>query len=222
MDLHARAERPNLFIKIPGTREGLPAIEQPIFAGVPINVTLLFSAEQYSAAAEAYLRGIERRINAGLDPKIDLRGFGVHQPLGRAAVGQGPGELATCLGLRSPGAPTRSYWELLDLTALASGLFNAGARPQRLLLGQHRHQGPKPRTCCTSRAWLRPYTVNTMPENTLKAFADHGKVGDEIRADGGDGEAVLAEYTKAGVDFRPWRQSCRRTARILSSLRGTV
>jgi transaldolase len=199
-ELHARAARPNLFIKIPGTKEGLPAIESAIFAGVPINVTLLFSADQYVAAAEAWLRGIERRIAAGLNPNVTSVASIFLSRWDVATVGKVPATLSNKLGLAVGRRAYRSYCELLASPRWLR-VFNAGARPQRLLFASTGTKDPKASDVLYVEGLVAPYTVNTMPENTLKAFADHGKVGDAIRADGGDSEAVLAEYTKAGVDL---------------------
>ena len=199
-DLHARAARPNLYIKIPGTREGLPAIESAIFAGVPINVTLLFSAEQYVAAADAWLRGIERRIAAGLNPDVPSVASIFLSRWDVAIVDKVPAELRNRLGLAVGRSAYRSYCELLTSVRWLRAL-NAGARPQRLLFASTGTKDPKASDVLYIEGLVAPLTVNTMPENTLKAFADHGKVDDAIRPDGGDSQAVLAEFTKAGVDL---------------------
>ncbi|HEY1892570.1 MAG TPA: transaldolase [Steroidobacteraceae bacterium] len=199
-DLHSRAARPNLFIKIPGTKEGLPAIESAIFAGVPINVTLLFSADQYVAAAEAWLRGIERRIAAGLNANVASVASIFLSRWDVAAVDKVPATLHNKLGLAVGRSAYRRYCELLASPRWLRA-FNAGARPQRLLFASTGTKDPKASDVLYIEGLVAPYTVNTMPENTLKAFADHGKVGEAIRADGGDSEAVLADYTKAGVDL---------------------
>jgi transaldolase len=199
-DLHARAARPNLFIKIPGTKEGLPAIESAIFAGIPINVTLLFSADQYVLAAEAWLRGIERRIAAGLTPNVASVASIFLSRWDVATVDKVPATLRNKLGLAVGRRAYRSYCELLASPRWLRA-FNAGARPQRLLFASTGTKDPKASDVLYIEGLVAPYTVNTMPENTLNAFADHGKVGDAIRADGGDSEAVLADYTKAGVDL---------------------
>jgi transaldolase len=199
-ELHARAARSNLFIKIPGTKEGLPAIESAIFAGVPINVTLLFSADQYVAAAEAWLRGIERRIAAGLNPDVTSVASIFLSRWDVATAGKVPPPLSNKLGLAVGRHAYKAYCELLASPRWMRA-FNAGARPQRLLFASTGTKDPKAADTLYIEGLVAPYTVNTMPENTLKAFADHGKVGDAIRADGGDSEAVLAEYTKAGVDL---------------------
>ena len=199
-DLHARASRPNLFIKIPGTKEGLPAIESAIFAGVPINVTLLFSAEQYVAAANAWLRGIERRIEAGLNPNVTSVASIFLSRWDVAVADKVPTTLRNRLGLAVGRSAYRAYCELLASPRWLRAL-NAGARPQRLLFAS---TGTKDKTASDVlyiEGLVAPYTINTMPENTLKAFADHGKVKEAIRADGGDSAAVLAEFTKAGVDL---------------------
>ena len=199
-DLHSRAKRPNLFIKIPGTREGLPAIESAIFAGVPINVTLLFSADQYVAAADAWLRGIERRIAAGLNPDVASVGSVFLSRWDVATADKVPAALRNKLGLAVGRGCYRAYCELLTSPRWLRAL-NAGARPQRLLFASTGTKDPKASDVLYIEGLVGPYTINTMPENTLKAFADHGKVGDAIPADGGDSEAVLAEFTKAGVDL---------------------
>ena len=199
-ELHARAARPNLFIKIPGTQEGLPAIESAIFAGVPINVTLLFSPEQYVAAAEAWLRGIERRIAAGLNPNVASVASLFLSRWDVSTVEKVPPALRNRLGLAIGRRAYRSYCELLTSPRWLRAL-NAGARPQRLLFASTGTKDPKISDVLYVEGLVAPYTVNTMPENTLKAFADHGKVGDAIRADGGDSEAVLGEFTRAGVDL---------------------
>ena len=199
-DLHARAARPNLFIKIPGTKEGLPAIESAIFAGVPINVTLLFSAEQYVAAADAWLRGIERRIAAGLNPNVPSVGSIFLSRWDVATADKVPAALRNKLGLAVGRRAYRSYCELLASPRWLRAL-NAGARPQRLLFASTGTKDPKASDVLYVEGLVAPLTIDTMPENTLKAFADHGKVGDAIPADGGDSEAVLCEFTKAGIDL---------------------
>ena len=199
-DLHARASRPNLFIKIPGTREGLPAIESAIFAGVPINVTLLFSPEQYVAAAEAWLRGIERRIAQGLNPNVGSVASIFLSRWDVATAEKVPAALRNRLGLAVGRRAYRAYCELLASPRWLRAL-NAGARPQRLLFASTGTKDPQASDVLYVEGLVAPYTVNTMPESTLKAFADHGKVGDAIGADGGDSEAVLAEFTRAGVDL---------------------
>jgi transaldolase len=199
-DLHARAARPNLFIKIPGTKEGLPAIESAIFAGVPINVTLLFSVDHYVAAAEAWLRGIERRIDAGLNPNVTSVASLFLSRWDVAVADKVPAALSNKLGLAVGRSAYRAYCELLTSPRWLRAL-NAGARPQRLLFASTGTKDPKASDTLYIEGLAAPYTINTMPEPTLKAFADHGKVGDPIRADGGDSATVLAEYTKAGIDL---------------------
>ncbi len=198
-DLHQRAGKPNLFIKIPGTAEGLPAIEAAIFAGIPINVTLLFSREQYVAAAEAYLRGVERRIEAGLDPAVASVASLFVSRWDVAVSGKVPAELADRLGIAIAQRAYKAYGE-----SLASARFrraaNSGARAQRLLWASTGTKDPKASDILYVKALAAPFTVNTMPEGTLKAFADHGKVGEVLRPDGGDCEQVLAAFAKAGID----------------------
>ena len=202
------APRPNLFIKIPGTPEGVPAIEESIFAGVPINVTLLFSREQYLAAAEAYLRGIERRIAAGLDPQRRLGRVAVRQPLGRGGEGQGAApNCATGSASRSRSAPTRRIASCSRRRA-GSKLAAAGARPQRLLWASTGTKDPDAPDTLYVEALAAPDTINTMPEKTLHAFADHGELerrdaGRRRRRRGG----ARASSAQAGVDDRRARRA---------------
>ena len=197
--LHARADRPNLFIKIPGTREGLPAIEEAIFAGVPINVTLLFSREQYLAAAEAFLRGIERRIDAGLEPEVGSVASVFVSRWDGAVAGKVPEPLRNALGVAVARRTYRAYRDLLG-SARWQRIYNAGARPQRLLWASTGTKDPKASDVLYVEALAAPFTVNTMPEGTLRALADHGEIGETMSADGGDGEAVLSRFAEAGID----------------------
>ena len=189
-ELSARAGRPNLFIKIPGTKEGLPAIEEAIFAGVPVNVTLLFSREQYVAAAEAYLRGIERRIAAGLNPQVGSVASMFISRWDAAVAGKVPEALNNRLGIAMAGRIYKAYLELLSSPRWQRA-YNAGARPQRLLWASTGTKDPKASDTLYIKALAAPFTVNTMPEATLKALADHGEIGPIMAADGGDCEAVL-------------------------------
>ncbi len=197
--LHERAARPNLFIKIPGTTEGLPAIEEAIFAGVPINVTLLFSREQYVAAAGAYMRGIERRMAAGLNPDVPSVASIFISRWDVAVADTVPSELVNQLGITVAGRAYQAYHELLD-SARWQRAFNAGARAQRLLWASTGTKDPKASDTLYIEALASPFTVNTMPEKTLMAFANHGEVGALMPANGGDGERVLAAFAGAGVD----------------------
>jgi transaldolase len=199
-ELHARAGRPNLFIKIPGTNEGLPAIEEAIFAGVPINVTLLFSREQYLAAAEAYLRGIERRIGAGLNPYVGSVASLFISRWDVAVSEKVPDALANRLGIAIAEWTYKAYQEVLA-SPRWQRTYNVGARPQRLLWASTGTKDPKASDILYIKKLAAPFTVNTMPEATLKAFADHGEVGDCVPADGGDFEATLAQFVKAGIDI---------------------
>jgi transaldolase len=200
-ELHARAGRPNLFIKIPGTPEGLPAIEEAIFAGVPVNVTLLFSTAQYLAAAEAYLRGIERRIAAGLKPDVASVASLFISRWDVAIKDQVPGELKNRLGLAVGQQAYAAYQKLLT-DARWQRAFNVGARPQRLLMASTGTKDPSAPDILYVKGLAAPLTVNTMPEPTLLAFADHGDLSALLPADGGDAEAVLAKFTKAGIDLK--------------------
>jgi transaldolase len=197
--LSARAGRPNLFIKIPGTKEGLPAIEEAIFAGVPVNVTLLFSREQYVAAAEAYLSGIERRIAAGLNPKVGSVASMFISRWDVAVAGKVPKTLDNRLGIAIAGRIYQAYLKLLS-NPRSQRAYNAGARPQRLLWASTGTKDPKASDILYIKALAAPFTVNTMPEETLKAFADHGDLGKIMAADGGGCEKVLAEFAKAGIN----------------------
>ena len=200
-ELHARAGRPNVFIKIPGTLQGLPAIEEAIFAGVPINVTLLFSPEHYVAAANAYLRGIERRIAAGLKPDIASVASLFLSRWDVAVSGKVPDALKNRLGIAIGKRAYKAYCELIASSRWKRAC-NAGARPQRLLMASTGTKDPKAPDILYVAALAAPLTVNTMPESTLKAFADHGELGPILSADGGDSEDVLSQFTKAGIDIK--------------------
>ncbi|HEV2100708.1 MAG TPA: transaldolase [Stellaceae bacterium] len=199
-DLHARAGRPNLLIKIPGTKEGLPAIEEAIFAGVPINVTLLFSREHYVAAAEAFLRGIERRIEAGLNPDVGSVASVFVSRWDAAVIDKVPHALRGRLGIAIAKRTYKAYRSLLS-SPRWQRVFNAGARPQRLLWASTGTKDPEASDVLYIKALAAPFTVNTMPEQTLKALADHGDIGDLLPVDGGDCEEVLAEFAKASIDI---------------------
>ncbi len=197
--LHAEAERENLFIKIPGTHAGLAAIEETIFAGIPVNVTLLFDADQYLAAADAYLRGIERRIEAGLDPDVASVASIFMSRWDVAVTDEVGEELRNRLGLAVGFRAYRAYRELLDSPRMQK-LMNEGARPQRLLWASTGTKDPDASDVLYIEGFASPFTVNTMPEPTLNAFADHGKLGEPMPADGGDAEEVLAKFEQAGID----------------------
>jgi len=198
-DLHQRGGKPNLFIKIPGTAEGLPAIEAATLAGIPINVTLLFSREQYLAAAQAYLRGVERRIEAGLNPAVASVASLFISRWDVAVTGKVPGELANRLGIAVAQQCYKAYRELLA-SARFQRAFNAGARAQRLLWASTGTKDPKASDTLYVKALAAPFTVNTMPEGTLKAFADHGQLGKILAPDGGECERVLSAFGEAGID----------------------
>ena len=198
-ELHARARRPNLLIKIPGTPEGLPAIEEAIFAGVPVNVTLLFSDDQYLAAADAFMRGIERRIDAGLQPDVGSVASIFISRWDVAVAGKVPETLNNQLGIA---VAKRTYKAYLDLLRSPRWMraYNAGARPQRLLWASTGTKDPKASPILYIKALAAPFTVNTMPEGTLKALAEPGGVGATMPADGGDCEEVLARFAAAKID----------------------
>jgi len=199
-ELYARAGQPNVFIKIPGTKEGLPAIEEAIFAGIPINVTLLFSREQYLAAADAFLRGIERRIDAGLKPAVDSVASVFISRWDVAVMGRVPESLRDELGIAVAKRTYKAYRTLLDSPRWQRA-FNAGARPQRLLWASTGTKDPKASDMLYIKSLAAPLTVNTMPEATLIALADHGEIGGILPADGGDCEETLAQFGKAGTDI---------------------
>jgi transaldolase len=199
VQLYAHARRPNLFIKIPGTRAGVIAIEESIFASVPVNVTLLFSREQYIAAAEAYMRGVERRVAAGLDPKVDSVASMFVSRWDVAVKDTVPLALRNRLGIAIAKRTYKAYRELL-VSPRWRRLAAAGARPQRLLWASTGSKDPEASDTFYIEALAAPNTINTMPDKTLLAFADHGELRGELPADGGDAEATLAEFARAGVD----------------------
>jgi transaldolase len=198
-ELHTRAGRPNLLIKIPGTKEGLPAIEEAIFAGVPINVTLLFSREHYVAAAEAFLRGVERRIDAGLKADVGSVASVFISRWDVAVMGKVPDALRDKLGIAIANRTYRAYRDLL-CSPRWQRVYNAGARPQRLLWASTGTKDPKASDVLYVKALAAPFTVNTMPEGTLKALADHGEISEIMSADGGQCEALLDQFAKAGIN----------------------
>jgi transaldolase len=198
-DLHARAARPNLYIKIPGTKEGLPAIEEAIFSGIPINVTLLFSREQYLAAAEAYIRGIERRVAAGLNPLVPSVASLFVSRWDVAVAKSVPAELNGRLGIAISKRAYKAYRQLLASDRWLR-LLNFGARSQRLLWASTGTKDPSMPDVLYVKALAAPHTVNTMPEKTLQALADHGEYGAMLAHDGGDAEDEIARFQKAGVD----------------------
>jgi len=198
-ELHARAGRPNLFIKIPGTKEGLPAIEEAIFAGIPINVTLLFSREQYVAAAEAFLRGVERRIEAGLNPAVGSVASVFVSRWDGAVAGKVPDALRNQLGIAVAKRTYEAYRAFLE-SPRWHYVFNAGARPQRLLWASTGTKDPKASDVLYAKALAAPFTVNTMPEGTLKALGEYGELGTILPPCGGDCEEVLEQFAKAGID----------------------
>ena len=202
ISLHARAKRPNLFIKIPGTPAGVPAIEESIFAGIPINVTMLFSREQYLASAEAYLRGIERRIAAGRDPRIASVASLFVSRWDASVHDKVSVSLRNRLGIAMGKRVYNSYCELLA-SARWKKLADAGALPQRLLWASTGTKDPAAADTLYVEALAAPDTINTLPEKTLHAFADHGRVSGILPTDGGDAEQVLAEFAKAGIDDTP-------------------
>jgi transaldolase len=198
--LHAKAERPNLFIKIPGTPEGLPAITEAIAAGIPVNVTLLFSANHYRAAAEAYLEGVERRVKDGLDPAV-ASVASVFMSRWDVAVGKDvPKDLVDKLGLAVGLDVYRAYRQVMDSDRVQR-LQNDGARMQRLLWASTKTKDPDASDTLYVHGLAAPFTVNTMPDDTLQAFFDHGDIGDPMPADGADADDMLGRFEAAGVDL---------------------
>lgn len=234
--IHAQADRVNLLVKIPGTPEGIPAIEESIFNGVPINVTLLFSTAQYQAAAEAYLRGIERRIEAGLDPVVGSVASLFISRWDKASADRLPAELHNRLGIAVAQRSYRAYRELLASPRWQK-LARAGARPQRLLWASTGSKDPSASDTLYIEALAAPGTIDTMPEKTLRAFADHGKAGDAMAEDGGDAEATLESLARVGIDIdtlatqlqqegaasfvESWQQLLQRIADKTRALSGT-
>lgn len=198
-ELHSRANRPNLFIKIPGTKEGLPAIEESIFAGVPINVTLLFSREQYLAAAEAFLRGIERRIEAGLNPNVGSVASLFISRWDVAVAGKVPDRLRNQLGIAIAKRAYKAADALLGSDRWRR-IYNFGARPQRLLWASTGTKDPSASPLLYVNALAAPFTINTMPENTLKALSEQDEIGQLLSAVGGDCEEVLSDFARQGVE----------------------
>jgi transaldolase len=199
-ELSARAGRPNLFIKIPGTKEGVPAIEEAIFAGVPVNVTLLFSREHYVAAAQAYVRGLERRVAAGLNPHVGSVASVFVSRWDTAVAGKVPAALQAQLGIAVAKRTYKAYRDLLASDRWLR-LLNVGARSQRLLWASTGTKDPKASDVLYVKSLAAPHSVNTIPEKTLLALADHGEIGAMLPHDGGDAEEVLDRFTQAGVDL---------------------
>jgi transaldolase len=199
LSIHKQAKRPNLYVKIPGTPEGVPAIEAAIFAGVPVNVTLLFSREQYLKVADAYMRGIERRLAAGLDPKINSVASVFVSRWDRAVADKVPAELSNRLGVA---IMQRTYKAHCDLIASKrwKDLESKGARKQRMLWASTGTKDPKLPPDLYVEALAAPETIDTMPEKTLLAFEQSGKLSGVMAKDGGDAETVLAKFAKAGID----------------------
>jgi transaldolase len=197
--LNGAAGRGNLYIKIPGTPAGAQAIEETIYAGIPVNVTLLFSPEQYLAAADAYMRGIERRIEAGLDPAVHSVASLFISRWDVKVADQISENLHNQLGIAVAKRAYRIYRELLDSDRWQR-LSNEGARPQRMLWASTGTKDPNASDTLYIEALAAPFTINTMPEPTLLAFADHGQLGDPLAANGGDAEDVLARFAADGID----------------------
>ncbi|HZP24622.1 MAG TPA: transaldolase [Terriglobales bacterium] len=197
--LHKQAQRPNVFIKIPGTPEGRFAIEEAIFAGVTVNITLLFDRNHYLGAADAYMRGLERRIEAGLSPDVRSVASLFISRWDKATMDKGPAELRNQLGPAITRQAYKAYRDLLE-SERWQRLEGLGARPQRLLFASTGTKDPKASDVMYIEQFAAPNTINTMPEETLLAFADHGKAGSVVPRDGGDCEQTLMAFTRAGID----------------------
>jgi transaldolase len=198
--LYEKANKPNLFIKIPGTKEGLPAIEEAIFSGVTVNVTLLFSAAHCVAAADAYMKGLERRVAAGLSPDVRSVASIFISRWDKAVMDKAPCELRDKLGIAVAKQAYKAYRELLDSDRWQR-LASAGARAQRLLFASTSTKDPEASDTLYVRALAAPNTVNTMPDKTLLAFANHGKLDGVLAPDGGDCDKVLTAYEKADISI---------------------
>jgi transaldolase len=197
--LFERAARPNLFIKIPGTVQGVPAIEEAIFAGVPVNVTLLFSREHYLAAAEAFVRGIERRVDAGLRPDVASVASLFVSRWDTAVAREVAPALRNRLGIAIAMRTYKAYRTLLS-TPRWQRIYNLGGRPQRLLWASTGTKDPQVSDVLYIQSLAAPFTVNTMPEATLRALAERSEIGPPMPVDGGDCEAVIGEFARAGID----------------------
>jgi transaldolase len=198
--LHQKAARPNLFIKIPGTPEGRAAIEEAIFSGVSVNVTLLFSREHYLGAAEAYMRGLERRVEAGLSPDVRSVASLFVSRWDKATMDKVPADLRDKLGPAIGWQTYKAYRDVLESDRWQR-LANLGARAQRLLFASTGTKDPKASDVLYIGALAAPNTVDTMPEETLLAFGEHGSVTKAIPRDGGNCEQTLSAFTKAGIDL---------------------
>ena len=219
--LHRKARRANLFIKIPGTKEGAAAIEEAIFSGVPVNVTLLFSREHYLNAADAYMRGLERRLAAGLSPDVRSVASLFISRWDKATMEKAPAGLRNKLGIAIGKQTYQAYRDLMDSDRWQR-LENQGARPQRLLFASTGTKDPAASDVLYISALAAPHTVNTMPEKTLLAFGDHGRVSGSLPRDGGDAGQVLADFARAGSIWTSWPPICKRTGPSLSMRRGRI
>jgi transaldolase len=197
-ELYGRGES-NFFIKIPGTVAGRQAIEETIYAGIPVNVTLLFSVDQYLGAADAYMRGLERRVEAGLNPAIPSVASFFISRWDVAVADEVGDDLKNRLGIAIGKKAYAAYRELIS-SDRAERLANQGGRAQRLLFASTGTKDPDASDTLYIDAFAAPNTVNTMPEPTLLAFADHGTVGDALPTDGGDADEVIDGFERAGVD----------------------
>jgi transaldolase len=198
--LHAQMDRANAFVKIPGTQQGAVAIEEAIFQGIAINVTLLFSRDQYVAVAEAYMRGIERRIDGGLDPKVRSVASVFVSRWDAAAAKQGRADLRNRLGLAVAADVWDAYQSILASERWQT-LAKAGAMPQTLLWASTGVKDPEADDTLYITALAAPETINTMPDATLRAFADHGAVGKGGTLDREAGAKLRRVATEGGLDL---------------------
>lgn len=199
-DIHQKVNRPNVFIKIPGTPEGLPAIEQAIAAGIPINVTLLFSAEQYEAAAMAYLRGVETRIENGLNPDVRSVASVFVSRWDRAVTQSATPDLQNKLGIAVMQKTYHTYQKFLS-SPRVQRVMNYGGFPQRLLWASTGTKDPNISDVLYVNYLVAPYTVNTIPENTLLAFADHGSAGATMTDDTTAADQIIQQFENLSVNY---------------------
>jgi transaldolase len=200
-EIHRKVNRPNAFIKIPGTPQGLPAIEMAIAAGIPVNVTLLFSAEQYLAAAEAYLRGIEARINKGLNPDIRSVASVFVSRWDKAVADTSPLELRNKLGIAIMQKTFQVYCQFLS-SQKVKRVMNFGVFPQRLLWASTGTKDPNASDILYVKNLVAPYTVNTIPEKTLLAFADHGETGEPLTGDTKSADQIISQFEALSVNYQ--------------------
>jgi transaldolase len=199
-DIHQKVNRPNAFIKIPGTPEGLPAIEKAIAEGIPVNVTLLFSAEQYEAAALAWLKGVETRIGLGLNPDVRSVASVFVSRWDKAVAEKAPLALRNKLGIAVMQKTYHAYQQFLN-SERVQRVMNFGAFPQRLLWASTGTKDPDASDVLYVTNLVAPYTVNTIPENTLLAFADHGETGEPMPDNTKSADQILKQFEDISVNY---------------------